>query len=338
MSINQTKLKEFFPNIRTRLRVLEIIRNFPELSARFDKWRVEQQEQFLDICCGARGVKMLYDVYFKEILSPEATPGRLSDFLTCLMGRKVIVRKQLPNDTIRIADELSLVITDIVVELDDGTLANVEVQRIGYLFLGERASCYSSDMLLRQYKRVRDEQKEKFSYKDVAPVYTIVFMETSPAEFHEFPDAYVHKFVSESDTGLELNLLQNFIFIPVDIFLAKLHNKGIENKFDAWLTFLGCDEIEYIEKLINEYPEFRPMYKQLYDMCLNVEGVMQMFSEELAILDRNTAKLMIDEYQEAADKAVKALEAEQEKTKALQEENAEQKKRIAELEARLAQQ
>ena len=130
----------------------------------------------------------------------------------------------------------------------------------------------------------------------------------------------------------------NFIFIPVDIFLAKLHNKGIENKFDAWLTFLGCDEIEYIEKLINEYPEFRPMYKQLYDMCLNVEGVMQMFSEELAILDRNTAKLMIDEYQEAADKAVKALEAEQEKTKALQEENAEQKKRIAELEARLAQQ
>ena len=73
--------------------------------------------------------------------------------------------------------EVLLVITDIVVELEDGTIANVEVQKLGYAFTGERASCYSADLLLRQYKRVRDTMKESFTYKDVHPVYTIVFLD-----------------------------------------------------------------------------------------------------------------------------------------------------------------
>ena len=86
-----------------------------------------------------------------------------------------------------------------------------------------------------------------------------------------------------------------------DIFMEKLHNRGIKSKLDAWLTFLGCDEPEYIIRLIAEYPEFKAMYSHLYDMCLNIEGVMDMFSKELQILDRNTVKYMIDEYQEELD-------------------------------------
>ncbi len=154
-------------------------------------------------------------------------------------------------------------------------------------------------------------------------------MDNSPKMFHLFTDAYVHKFGNQSDTGLELNFLQKFIFIPVDIFLAKLHNNGISSKLDAWLTFLGCDEIEYIMKLITDYPEFIPMYSQLYEMCCNVEEVMKMFSKELQILDRNTVRLMIDEFQERVDELTK----ENENKKA---EIAEKTRRIAELEAKLA--
>jgi len=96
-------------------------------------------------------------------------------------------------------------------------------------------------------------------------------------------------------------MLQNIIFIPVDIFLEKLHNEGIQDELDAWLTFLGCDEPEYIIELINKYPIFKDMYADLYNMCLNVEGVMDMFSKELQILDQNTVKYMIDEMQEELD-------------------------------------
>ena len=93
------------------------------------------------------------------------------------------------------------------------------------------------------------------------------------------------------------------IFIPIDIFMDKLHNEGIDNEFDAWLTFLGCDDINYIGKLIEKYPSFTPMYQDLYDMCLNVEEVMKMFSKELQELDQNTVIYMIDELQDQLDNA-----------------------------------
>ena len=93
------------------------------------------------------------------------------------------------------------------------------------------------------------------------------------------------------------------IFVSVDIFLKKLHDKGINTKLDAWLTFLGCDDPEYIMELIRKYPEFEAMYFHLYDMCRNIEGVMNMFSKELQLMDRNTATYMIDELQEKLDAA-----------------------------------
>ena len=72
---------------------------------------------------------------------------------------------------------------DIIVELKNHSIVNVEIQKIGYLFPGQRAACYSSDMLLRQYKRVCSKRRNKFSYKNIQAVYTIVLFEKSPKEF-----------------------------------------------------------------------------------------------------------------------------------------------------------
>lgn len=88
--------------------------------------------------------------------------------MICLrVGQRVRAVKVLPSDSVRIADESSLLIMDIVVELEDGSMTNVEMQKIGYLFPGQRSACYSADLLLRQYKRVRDEKKKKFGYRDI---------------------------------------------------------------------------------------------------------------------------------------------------------------------------
>ena len=95
--------------------------------------------------------------------------------------------------------------------------------------------------------------------------------------------------------------------IPLDIFRRNLQNKGINHKLDAWLAFLSADEPETIEQLIKEYPQFKPMYQQIYEICRNTERVMGMYSEELRILDRNTVQLMIDEMQDEIDGQKKAL-------------------------------
>ena len=43
------------------------------------------------------------------------------------------------------------------------------------------------------------------------------------------------------------------------------------------------------------------MYREIYELCLNVEKVMEMFSKELQELDRNTVQYKIDEMQEEID-------------------------------------
>ena len=147
---------------------------------------------------------------------------------------------------------------------------------------------------------VKGEKKKAFSYKDIKSVYTIVFFETSIKEFHEYPQNYIHKFKQQSDTGLELELLQKYVFIPLDIFRGIYHN-NLRNKTEAWLTFLSTDEPEIIIELISQYPEFKEMYEEIYVMCQNVEKVMEMFSKELIQLDRNTVQYMIDEMQDTID-------------------------------------
>jgi len=75
---------------------------------------------------------------------------------------------------------------------------------------------------------------------------------------------------------------------------------------EAWLTFLSEDDPMWIEKMIQQYPEFIPLYGEVYAICKNVERVMGIFSEELQILDRNTVQLMIDDMQDDID-GMKAL-------------------------------
>ena len=302
-----SKLKQYFPLVREREELLREIKGNPKLREIYEEWNPENREEFLDFCTGVRGMKVLYDSFFKEVMNPEYAPERLEELLCVLLKRRVRIVRILPNDSTRIADEASLLITDIVVELEDGSLANVEIQKIGYAFPGPRSACYSADMLLRQYKRVRSRQGEDFSYNNIKNVWLIVIYEESPKEFRSFPDIWYHHSRQVFDSGLDLNLLQEYIMIPLDIFKRKMHNKPIETLLEAWLTFLSEEDPERIIGLIEKYPEFKAMYETLYLMCQNTERVMGMFSEELRELDRNTVKYMIEEQQREIDRQKEEL-------------------------------
>ncbi|MBD5471370.1 MAG: hypothetical protein HDR20_00190 [Lachnospiraceae bacterium] len=319
----ETKLKKYFPIIREKEEVLAEIRKSKALQEKFDKWSEEQREEFLNLCTGVKGLKLLYDGFFKEIMNPEYVPERLNDFLTHMLGQKVRILKTLPADSVRIADESSLLIMDIVVELEDGSIANLEVQKVGYLFPGQRSACYSADLLLRQYKRVRGEtgEKKKFSYRDIKSVYTIVLFEKSPKEFHDYPKESYHFFEQKSNTGLEVELLQKYLFIPLDIFRENKQNRDIKAKRDAWLTLFSSDDPDMIIELIEEYPEFRQIYEEAYEICLNMEKVMGIFSKELYEMDKNTAQYMIDELQGTIDKQEYMIDELQETIDEIKEEH-----------------
>ena len=97
-----------------------------------------------------------------------------------------------------------------------------------------------------------------------------------------------------------------------------------------------------ILRLIEEYPEFKALYEDVYELCRNVEGVMQIFSKELLEMDRNTVRLMIDEMQDEIEKKGQTIKAQekmlQEKNEALKQKDKEfedAKQRIKELEKQL---
>ena len=300
-------LKSYFPMIQSREEILQQIYTNPRMQQLFESWTVLQQKEFLDFCSGARGIKVLYDSFFKEVMNPEYDPARLESFLTALLNRKVRIKEVLPNDSTRLSDESSLLITDIIVELEDGSLANIEVQKIGYAFPGARCACYSSDMLLRQYKRVRQRSidpvtgRDTFSYRNISKVYLIVLYEKSPDELKKCPDHWIHRSKVSFDSGLSMDLLQDYIFISLDIFRSKMHNKKVTTLLEAWMIFLSIDDPDEIIQLITSFPQFKPMYETLYQMCRNVENIMGFFSEELREMDRNTVRYMIDELQKEVD-------------------------------------
>ena len=122
------------------------------------------------------------------------------------------------------------------------------------------------------------------------------------------------------------------IYIALDIFKKKQHNEGdrIYNRLEAWLTFFCRDEPEMILRLIEAYPEFKALYEDVFELCRNVEGLMEIFSKELLEMDRNTVKLMIDQMQEKIDAQEQAI---QQKDAALEQKDAALKQKDIELEA-----
>ena len=112
---------------------------------------------------------------------------------------------------------------------------------------------------------------------------------------------YDSVFKEISDTGINMDLLQEYVYIPLDVFQKIVQNKGVRNKLEAWLMFFSTDEPEKMAELMEKYPEFQKMYREIYELYLNVEKVMEMFSKELQELDRNTVQYMIDEMQEEID-------------------------------------
>lgn len=293
-------LPEVLGEPRLREDVLKQLRQNAAAYETFQKLPQQNQEAFLEFCMGNRGLKITYDPFFKHIFNPDTHPERLDGLLSAILKQKVRVKKVLPRQRDRTSEEGSLIIMDILVELSDKSLINVEMQRIGYDFPGERCFCYGADLLVRQYDLVRAEKGEQFSYRNIHPVYVIVLMESSPHAFQKHPDKYIHHSDTCFDTGLKIKNLLNFVYIPLDIFRKMPHNELTE--LDAWLYFLGSDDPQDILRITEKYPLFRELYREITRFRYHPKELITMYSDALQIMDRNTERYMIDKLKRQYEK------------------------------------
>ena len=283
----------------------EVVRD-PKLRIPFWKLNQECRERFLEFLQGTKTLPVTYDPFFKAVFHPDVHPERLSSFISSLLGIQVKVKAILPSED-RLSDGDSLLIMDVLVELEDGSLTNVEIQKVPYAFPEGRMSCYSSDLVMRQYARARGERGKHFTYRDMKKVYTIIIFEKSTQVFHQIPQSYIHRGSTKFDTGLELSLLQEYCLVCLDVFREFPYAKD-KNEQTAWLSFLLTETVEEAEKLVSEYPWLEEIYRELAMLRRKPEEVLGMFSDALKIMDQNTVKYMIDEQQQVMDEQRQILD------------------------------
>lgn len=293
-----------FPSFSSNSEAKEHLARYPAVWEKFLKFPAELQEELLGFCLGEHGLKITYDPVFQRVFHPSKHPDRMESFLSSFLGRNVRIIDILPRQGTQMVEKGSFVILDALIQLDDGSYANVEMQKIGYQFPMARTDCYVSDIIMRQYEWRRAELGEKFNFQKLQKVYCIILMEQSPKDFYTAEVSYIHKRSSRFDTGIFQNSpgLHEEYFICLDIFHSVAHNiTKYSTTLDAWLTFFSATERSRIEELVKIFPMFLPIYKEIAEFVREPEELMHMFSEALYIMDHNTERLMVSELQDAVN-------------------------------------
>ena len=258
------------------------------------------------------------------------------------MEQKVTVLEVYPNEDSQFLGVM--IIMDMVVQMSDGSIANIEIQKISYDFPVARISCYSADLVLRQYKQLAGKSglgktgesmsnslnnSSKPSYKDMRPVHTIILFENSSSSLISElnKELYFHVGNTKFDTGIEIDLLQDYVFISLDTFRkyryadvkkgrteirecgydsTQYKDKDVTEKMKLdrlkYLSLFVAETPQEIEQLIGIFSDLEGVRRDISEYMERPEEVLSMFSEALRILDRNTAELMVDRMKDEMDK------------------------------------
>ena len=286
-----------------------------------EEW-VGRYEDFLK---GRKSLPLLYDPFFKKIFNPTERRDRLSELVSCLLGQKVTVLEVFPNEDSQFLGVM--IIMDMVVLMADGSIANIEIQKISYDFPAERISCYSADLVLRQYKMITGKSdnsingSSKPSYKDMRKVHTIILFEDSNKSLISDMDKalYFHVGKTKFNTGIKIELLQDFVLVSLDTFRKYRYSDIKEGRteitdydYDSsqyndelvsekmkrdrlkFLSLFVAETPQEIDKLVETFPDLESVRHDINEYLERPGEVLSMFSEALRILDRNTAELMVD--------------------------------------------
>ena len=281
--------------------------------------------RYEDFLKGKKSLPLLYDPFFKKIFNPTERRDRLSELVSCLLGQKVTVLEVFPNEDSQFLGVM--IIMDMVVLMADGSIANIEIQKISYDFPAERISCYSADLVLRQYKMITGKSdnsingSSKPSYKDMRKVHTIILFEDSNKSLISEVDKalYFHVGKTKFNTGIKIELLQDFVLVSLDTFRKYRYSDIKEGRTE--ITDYDYDSSQYNDELVSEkmkrdrlkflslfvaetpkeinrlveiFPDLESVRRDINEYLERPGEVLSMFSEALRILDRNTAELMVD--------------------------------------------
>lgn len=276
-------------------RVLKQLKQYPVAHNVYCSLPEKYQQEFMDFCTGKTSLYLCYDTFFHYIFDTNAHQDRVEGLLSAIFGQEIHIIEILPREGSLMAEKGSEVVVDLLVRLENQSLVNLEIQKYGYRFPVMRMDCYCADLIMREYNRLHNIYKDKFTYKMLHPVVAIVLLEKSPEEFKSKSKNYIHKGRTSWDTGLKLNGLTEQIYVCLDKFNKLMQNEDITTTLDAWLTLLTTQSLARIDKLVRLYPDFAEIYREIFQFRTQPKELIYMYSEALTAADRNMDRMMIDE-------------------------------------------
>ena len=305
--INIDKFKAVNDNLSS-YDFLSAVRNNPNLALQYDNFRRSSvsnkgwADRFNDYISRKKTLPLLYDPFFKKLFNGDEHRQRLSRLVSSIIGQEVTVIDILPSESSSFED--SFIIMDMIVRLSDGSIANIEVQKIASLFPGERLSCYSADAIMRQYHRLSSSTStarynddisqdsdsistlghKTFSYKDMKNVHTIVLFENSNSNLinSDNPELYFHVGTTTFNTHINFPLLQKYHMISLDTFRKYRYSDIIEGTIE--IKECDYDEDVYEKPLTDQMLRDRLAFLSLFvtetvDEAIAVQNIFPELSE-----------------------------------------------------------
>lgn len=138
---------------------------------------------------------------------------------------------------------------------------------------GDRLSRFISSVLGKEVKVLHSSGNEGFRHSVHSKG---IILEKSSAVFHESAE-YIHHFKQRSDTGLELELVQYYDYVCLDMFKKK--SPRVASELESWLRFFTIERVDDMKVFLQENPGFQSVYDYAIMMTKDREGLLSMLSE-----------------------------------------------------------
>lgn len=178
------------------------------------------------------------DIIFKAFFSRKGNQDFLKDFLNALLGIEIIdidVKEEVNLEQLSKDEKGGRL--DLQAKLNDGIIANIELQMADFKNMQIRTSFYASKIMSREIRRGTD-------YEDIEKIIMINILGYDM--FNEYKDEYIHKTVIVLDNHRDYQVLDSVEWWFIELSKFRNLNPDMDKKINQWLAFIDDEDKELV--------------------------------------------------------------------------------------------
>ena len=187
---------------------------------------------------GQKVYNLKNDIIFKAFFSRKGNEEFLIDFLNALLGieiTKIEIKEEVNLEQLASNEKGGRL--DLQAKLDDGIIANIELQMQDYGNMEIRTSFYASKIMSREVRRGTD-------YEDIEKIIMISILGYNM--FEEYDDEYIHKTAIVLDKHRNHKVIDSIEWWFIELPKFRKIRPDMNQKINQWIAFIDDEDKELI--------------------------------------------------------------------------------------------